>query len=85
MDNLCQVCGSEKTKLVPAGVSKTKVDKFGNPAKYAAFYTCPNNCKRSFKPAVSGDSMVLEEMVDFRREVNERLDKLISYVVEKLK
>lgn len=78
MNNLCESCGSEK-KLIPAGVSK----KTGRP--YKEFWTCPNRCNSKLKSVIQGDSMLMEEMVDFRREVNERLDKLISYVVDKLK
>ena len=77
-NNICESCGAEK-KLIPAGVSK----RTGK--SYKEFYACPNKCKNAFKRAVSGDSIVLEELAEFRREVNERLDKLISYVVEKLK
>lgn len=31
----------EEWKLVPSGISKTKVDANGNPKRYNAFWTCP--------------------------------------------
>jgi len=38
---VCPVHG-EEWNLVPAGLSKTKVDANGNPKRYNAFWTCPN-------------------------------------------
>lgn len=46
----CPQCG-ERLKLIPAGTSKTKVDQFGNPKKFPAFYVCPvKECGYSWNP-----------------------------------
>lgn len=42
--NYCPVCNTER-KHVPAGYSKTKLDQYGNPKAYNAFWACPNKCK----------------------------------------
>jgi len=40
---VCATCGAT-LEIHPAGVSKTKKDKQGNPLKYGTFKTCPNKC-----------------------------------------
>lgn len=40
---LCPSCGKSDMKLIPAGVSKTKIDaKTGQYKKYSAFWSCPD-------------------------------------------
>ena len=47
----------EDWKLVPAGVSRTKVDENGQPKRFNAFYTCPvRDCsEKPQKPSVVED------------------------------
>ena len=48
---------AEEWNLVPAGVSRTKVDANGNPKRYNAFWTCPTQgCQQKPpKPSVVED------------------------------
>jgi hypothetical protein len=69
-------------RLVPAGVSK----KTGRP--YQAFYSCPNKCAstsptQNYKYNVAGDKDLI--ILDEIKAINDRLDKLIAYVVQRLK
>ena len=76
----CPKCGSD-IKRVPAGVSK----RTGKP--YNAFLSCTNRecdyTARSNQPTTKSSSgqIIMEELAG----INARLDKLIAYVVEKLK
>ena len=53
---VCPLHG-EDWKLVPAGVSRTKVDENGQPKRFNAFYTCPvRDCsEKPQKPSVVED------------------------------
>lgn len=84
--NNCPVCGS-LLKTIPAGVSK----KTGKP--YQSFTACPNKCNTSWNsspnppqsPTVKENQGVGEMLVMERIDaINERLDKLISYITKKL-
>ena len=75
MEN-CEQCGNEK-KLVPAGVSKFKKDKFGNPKKYDAFYTC-----EACNPYTKGKKPAERQLDTSHAEVMGALRKLYSLTDE---
>ncbi len=83
----CPDCGSA-IRYIKAGVSK----KTGKP--YNAFHACSNMCGYTVResgfqkavPAVSNkEAMILDELQDFRKHLDERLDALGEYLANKLK
>ena len=83
-DTVCQNCGKEKTKLVPAGVSKTKFDKHGNPKKYDAFKACAT-CPKASSPNTglggtnspnNANTSDLKEVTDMLWDMKEQMDRI---------
>lgn len=75
---LCVIC-QEPLRLIPAGISR-KTNK-----PYQAFFACPNKCKQTPKPSGS-NQILMEEIVGFRKEMNERLDEingLLTNIIKK--
>lgn len=72
----CEQCGN-LMKLVPAGTSKTKIDKFGNPKKYDAFYTC-ESCKpyKGKKPTEGQPDASHTEIMSALRNIYKVVDDL---------
>jgi hypothetical protein len=83
----CPDCGAPII-YIKAGVSK----KTGKP--YNAFYACSNRCgytlkESGFQKAVqtsvpNKEALLLEELQDFRKHLDERLDSLGEYLAKKL-
>ena len=85
---VCENC-SKELKFVPAGVSKSKKDKFGNPKAYNAFYSCDakiGGCgliksadqpkPQSPAPTATGQNLGLKMIFEQGQEILESLTKL---------
>jgi len=78
--------GCEDCRLIPAGVSK----RTGK--SYFEFYACDNPKCPNFKPKtgeygskkVEGIDLVFDELQEFRKEFNDRMDSLAEYLAKKL-
>ena len=81
----CEVCGAP-VKHIPAGVSQ----KTGRP--YPEFWACSNRqCGWTWHPQKTAspqkdesDLIIFDELQDFRKEINQRLDSLAEYLLKKL-
>ncbi len=78
---ICPQCGND-INHIPAGVSR----KTGKP--YNEFWACSQKCGYVWRPVKepkgSGEALIMEEIVNGFKEVNERLDKLIAYITTNL-
>ena len=87
MDNIptiCPNCGNN-IRYVPAGISKRTGRSYGE------FLSCSDrNCEftwrkpREQQQKIDGGALLMDELQNGFKEVNERLDKLIAFVVDKL-
>ena len=77
--SVCPKCESE-IKHIPAGVSKTKVDKFGSPAKYNEFWACEAKCGYSWpeKRGVSAPKYDQDKLLEAIKIVNENVKIAVS-------
>ena len=79
----CKICGATKEWVEP-GMRKDGTN-------YDGFYGCPNyrnhpkqpergGYQRSITPQKPGEALIMEELVSFRKEINERLDAMAEYL-----
>lgn len=82
----CEICHAP-IKHIPAGVSR----RTGKP--YSEFWACTNpDCKYTWKPEKPAQpqkadpiALLMDEIIAFRKEFNERFDGLAKYMAEKEK
>lgn len=79
---ICPHCQSP-INHIPAGVSKRTGKRYGE------FWACANrDCNFTWRPKkekkVNSSVLILDELQEFRKEFNERMNKLAKFLMEKL-